>query len=447
ADIMRAVEARCRTLKNECVPDVTFLFRQKLKMDLSIDDCDARVFRYYEDFNGIVEDNGLQGLIGAGDKAGVGYKSRMKARCRLLRGVTVNLMMSPFFDLILEHAKVQQRFHRISQDYVAKSDSKSVKSDKKPQKAGTGKPAVTNAPPATVAPQGAPRAARPSRAPPQEGCLVCKGPHWLKDCPTAMDAQREEARKKYREAKEQRSGELRSKAARYAVPGATVRLNGLLEVPYSPDTGADRSIIPQCFVNSLRDVQPSLSTTPLSTHVDAKMADGRCVRCNEEVLLDLELVTIAGTVSLKSVICVVLPGGGDEFLLGRDALRTLGIDVEARLGQLAGPSLLADDNDDFPVGDGLPEGRSEPEMNAALVNLMARAVANGLPAEYIDVVQETLAEYADVWRETIGPDPPALVEPLRVTIQDGAVPHRSAPRRFAPLQAQFVQKISWISGE
>ncbi|ETO73231.1 hypothetical protein F444_10795 [Phytophthora nicotianae P1976] len=104
--------------------------------------------------------------------------------------------------------------YRISQDYVAKSDSKSVKSDKKPQKAGTGKPAVTNAPPATVAPQGAPRAARPSRAPPQEGCLVCKGPQWLRDCPTATDAQREDAGKKYREAKEQCSGELRSKAAR-----------------------------------------------------------------------------------------------------------------------------------------------------------------------------------------------------------------------------------------
>ncbi|KAG2946447.1 hypothetical protein PC128_g25391 [Phytophthora cactorum] len=71
-DIMSAVVARCRTLKNEFVPDVTSLFRQKLKMDLSIDDCDARIFRYYEDFNGIVEDNGLQGLIGAGNESEAG---------------------------------------------------------------------------------------------------------------------------------------------------------------------------------------------------------------------------------------------------------------------------------------------------------------------------------------------------------------------------------------
>ncbi|POM74530.1 Hypothetical protein PHPALM_8495 [Phytophthora palmivora] len=79
ADIMGAVQARCRTLKNEFVSDVTSLFRQKLKMDLLIDDCDARVFRYYEDFNGIMEDNGLQGLIGADNTTDAGFKSRMKA--------------------------------------------------------------------------------------------------------------------------------------------------------------------------------------------------------------------------------------------------------------------------------------------------------------------------------------------------------------------------------
>ncbi|OWZ06457.1 hypothetical protein PHMEG_00021290 [Phytophthora megakarya] len=41
ADIMQAVKSHCSTLK----------------MDLSIDDCDTRVFRCYEGFNGIVEVN------------------------------------------------------------------------------------------------------------------------------------------------------------------------------------------------------------------------------------------------------------------------------------------------------------------------------------------------------------------------------------------------------
>ncbi|ETI47362.1 hypothetical protein F443_08432 [Phytophthora nicotianae P1569] len=176
------------------------------------------------------------------------------------------------------------------------------------------------------------------------------------------------------------------------------------------------------------------------------MADGRSVRCNEEVRLDLELVTIAGTVSMRSVACVVLPGDGDEFLRGQDALRTLGIDVEAQLAQVAGPSLFTADNDDFPVGDGLPERSSEPDTNAALGDRMVREVANGLPAECIGVVQETLTEYQDVWRKTIGPGPPALVEPLRVTIQDGAVPHRSAPRRYFKLSLfESMLEICWTT--
>eukprot|EP00644_Phytophthora_capsici_P001923 jgi/Phyca11/6824/fgenesh1_pm.PHYCAscaffold_14_\ len=68
-----AIEARCHTLKNEFVPDVSLLFRAHLRMNRTIDGCDARIFRYNEDFNGIVEDNGLQGLIGNENGADAGY--------------------------------------------------------------------------------------------------------------------------------------------------------------------------------------------------------------------------------------------------------------------------------------------------------------------------------------------------------------------------------------
>ncbi|EGZ14521.1 hypothetical protein PHYSODRAFT_332896 [Phytophthora sojae] len=225
ADIVRAVQVRCRTLKNEFVPDVMSRFRQKLKIDLSIDDCDARVFRYYEDVNGIIEDNGLQGLIGADNTTDAGCKSRMKARCHLL----VENLQPPvvkaqitrlidlerrdrksddvaLFDLTLEHAKVQQRFHRMSQDYAAKGDSKAAKPDRKPQKtslAGASAKAESACPtPSAAQPPASARAPRPSRPPPQVGCLVCKGAHWLKDCPTTADAQKEAARTRYQAEKE-----------------------------------------------------------------------------------------------------------------------------------------------------------------------------------------------------------------------------------------------------
>ncbi|OWY97786.1 hypothetical protein PHMEG_00031597 [Phytophthora megakarya] len=52
ADNMRAVISRCSTFKNDFMPAITSLFCQKLKMDLSIDGCDARVFRYYKPLMG-----------------------------------------------------------------------------------------------------------------------------------------------------------------------------------------------------------------------------------------------------------------------------------------------------------------------------------------------------------------------------------------------------------
>ncbi|POM62149.1 hypothetical protein PHPALM_28729 [Phytophthora palmivora] len=461
ADIMGAVQARCRTLKNEFVPDVTPLFRQKLKMDLSIDDCDARVFRYYEDFNGIMEDNGLQGLIGADNTTDAGFKNRMKARCHLL----VENLQPPIlkaqitrlidlerrdcksddvalFDLILEHAKVQQRFHRMSQDYAAKGDSKAAKPDRKPQKTGHAGASVkaesARSTPSAAQPSASARVPRASRPPPQEGCLVCKGAHWLKDCPTATDVQKETARARYQAEKEQRTQAFRSKAAHTGTTRNIVRINGLLEVPYIADTGADQSVVSSAMVDSLRAVQPDLRTNSLSSPISVTLADGRPELCGMEVVLDLELVTIAGHVSLRSVPCLILEGDGDEFLLGKDALKRLGIDVDQALAQLADSTLLADEDDEFPVGDELPNLKSTPITT--LDQLLERAVANGLPQEHVIAVRELLELFPDIWRAVVGAGRAASVEPLRVTLRVDAKPYRSPPRKYAPLQAEFIRE-------
>ncbi|GMF18864.1 unnamed protein product [Phytophthora fragariaefolia] len=330
----------------------------------------------------------------------------------------------------------------MSQAYATKTDAKSMKSGRKPQGATNDEsPTPRKAPPATTVlkPSGV-SAGRPPRLPPHDGCLVCKGPHWLMDCPTATDAQHEEARKRFRETKEQRSGVLRSKAARYMVPDAAVRLNGLLEVPYSPDAGADKSIIPQAFVDSLRSVRPTLVVTPLRTPVDAKMADGSLVRDDNEVVQNLDVVTIAGPVLLRSVACVILVGEGDEFLLSSDALKMLGIDIQNLLAQLAGSPLLDAEDDEFPVCGELPNDEEPPEYDAAFGHLPERAVANGLPREHVGAVRELLVQFPDAWREAIGQVPPANVEPLRVPLRQDAVPFRSPPRKYAPLQTQFIRE-------
>ncbi|POM78483.1 Hypothetical protein PHPALM_3984 [Phytophthora palmivora] len=404
ADIMGAVQARCRTLKNEFVRGVTSLFRQKHKMDLSIPDCDARVFRYYEDFNGIMEDNGLQGLIGADNTTDAGFKNRMKTRCRLL-------------------------------DYAAKGDSKAAKPDRKPQKTSHAG-ASTKAESSAAQPSASAREPRASRPPPQEGCLVCKGAHWLKDFPTATDVQKETARARYQAEKEQRTQAFRSKAAHTGTTRNIVRINGLLEVPYIADTGADQNVVSSAMMDSLHAVQPDLRTNSLSSPINVTLADGRPELCGMEVVL--EIVTIAGHVSLRSIPCLILEGDGDEFLLGKDALKRLGIDVDQALAQLADSILLVDEDDEFLVGDELPNLKSTPIIT--LDRLLERAVANGLPQEHVIAVRELLELFPDIWRAVVGAGRAASVAPLRVTLRVDAKPYRSPPRKYAPLQAEFIRE-------
>ncbi|KAG2848100.1 hypothetical protein PC129_g20711 [Phytophthora cactorum] len=173
---------------NESVPDVTSLFRQKLRMDLSIDDCDARIFHYYEEINGISPV----------------LKAQITRLIDLERPDSKSADVA-LFDLILEHAKVQQRFHRISETCVAKSETKLGKSDRKPQRATSDKQTVPRPAPPPVATPPATRgasAAQSLRSSPRDGYRMCKGAHWFKKCPLFTDAQREEATKRFREAKE-----------------------------------------------------------------------------------------------------------------------------------------------------------------------------------------------------------------------------------------------------
>ncbi|OWZ21249.1 hypothetical protein PHMEG_0004228 [Phytophthora megakarya] len=90
------------------------------------------------------------------------------------------------------------------------------------------------------------------------------------------------------------------KVARVAAPAGSIRINGLLEDRYLPDTGTDRSIVPQRIMDALFAVQPLLSPTSLRTSVLLEMADG---------------------LILRSVPCLMITGGSDELSLGRDVLR------------------------------------------------------------------------------------------------------------------------------
>ena len=71
--------------------------------------------------------------------------------------------------------------------------------------------------------------------------------------------------------------------------------------------------------------------------------------CTQEVEVNLKIGTTAGagSINLRRVRCLVLEGNEESFILGGETLKSLGIDVDKMLAQLAAQPDDADD--DIPV--------------------------------------------------------------------------------------------------
>ncbi|KAI9918998.1 hypothetical protein PsorP6_012035 [Peronosclerospora sorghi] len=83
-NILDEVNKRCGTPMNEHLPDVRELVESKLKVDMKEDDVQARILKYFSDFNTIVDDNGLQTVIGRGGADEHDSRDKAKKRSKLL---------------------------------------------------------------------------------------------------------------------------------------------------------------------------------------------------------------------------------------------------------------------------------------------------------------------------------------------------------------------------
>ncbi|KAG2776334.1 hypothetical protein Pcac1_g13200 [Phytophthora cactorum] len=129
---------------------------------------------------------------------------------------------------------------------------------------------------------------------PRNGCLSCKGLHWVKDCPNLTETQRKEVLDRLQEKKNKASED---------------RDTHTLHRP-------DWTNIPAPIVEELQALQPSLQIEQMAEPIVANLADGTPVDCATKLRGDLQLVTSAGTVNVSGVECLVLPTGRDEVLLG-----------------------------------------------------------------------------------------------------------------------------------
>ncbi|DAZ96607.1 TPA: hypothetical protein N0F65_000173 [Lagenidium giganteum] len=193
---------KAHSMLNDQVPDVAQLFAEGLKMDLEQREIEARITKYFLDFDKIVDEHGLDTLRGA--EAPVGEtdgRERMKLRCKLLiqnilpkvAKVEIERMLEfthrepktddvEHFELAVERAVRQQQYHQVQQDTKRRPEQPRG-SDGEEKGAGAAKTKPTDPTKRNDKKPSAPRS----------GGLICKGEHWAVDCPTATDMQKEKA--------------------------------------------------------------------------------------------------------------------------------------------------------------------------------------------------------------------------------------------------------------
>ncbi|KAG6613145.1 uncharacterized protein IUM83_18783 [Phytophthora cinnamomi] len=397
AAVMRVrdtVRERASTLQNGHIPDVQSFFKANLRMDMSEKDIDARVLKYFVDFDQLVEDHGFETLLGVGSVSATGYRDRMKQRCKLLIAGLAPAMLKveierfvllqhkdakaddvALRDLILERATAQQHYHLMQMEekpdkrQTVTVNKKNPELKAKPRTSGEPAAKQTEKNPVRVRAVGSARG----------------GGHFAQQCPTATEEQKAEARRRLDEARARKV-----KAARVAKsPGRRrVVINEVLEIPFRPDSGADCCFLPEEYLRELQAVDTSVHPIKLDNPVAVELAGGKVDHCHFECTVDLLL------------------GTEEEFLLGDDLLKSLGIDVDGMIEQLAVGSLEQDDGDD--LNDETKVGRDEAEsVEESLGALIQDAEANGFPPHMMSSLRTTVLDYGDVWRARLGTDGPA----------------------------------------
>ncbi|KAE8906315.1 hypothetical protein PF003_g10148 [Phytophthora fragariae] len=443
---------------NDRVPDVSRLFTE-LKMDLEEVDVEARIAKYFMRFDRLVEDNGLTGILGRGPAEGEGGRQRMKMRCKLLlKHVTPEMLkvdLTRLVELTHREAKVNdlvlrdlmiERATRQQQYYLMQSEMKHnsalrPKEDSGPTGKAHSRPAKSQSKPPIV--NGGGRSASAPRKAPREGCLVCKGPHWARDCPTATAEQKANVEKLLRERRGRHQERVKRITADGEPPFRNAVINGVLDVPFCPDTGSDVNIIGRPVMNELKELMPEFQTTTVDPPLEVVAAGGNLMLCHEKVHINLQIVTAAGPLHLSNIECLVLETPEEELLLGKSTLQSIGVDLDGVFEQLAQQHIDAAEAeaDDIPSDHvDLCGATDDGEVDVLLHSLVDEAMDAGFEPTMAGDLRQLVLDYSDVFRVRLGHDAAADVQPLEVRLEEGAQPYRSGVRRYPEAQRQFLRE-------
>ena len=242
-------------------------------------------------------------------------------------------------------------------------------------------------------------------------------------------------------------------------------VGGKLQVLYVPDTGADMTVLPAAMFERAKAQGAAMRVVEYEPHKEVYLADGGLVTIEKKVVADLTLSTLAGPTVLRGVHMDIMPGPGEELLLGQPEWSSLGLPSAAELiaesveqnaeantargrsvRRVRAMAVFADEYPQFvdaheeelknvlpvPVND---KAKGAKLLDEAMEAMLARAEAEGAPVEFLTGMKKLLTEKGGrVFRLDIsGEEPPANLEPFDIEFMDGApLPRQPAARRYSP---------------
>ncbi|GMF31530.1 unnamed protein product [Phytophthora fragariaefolia] len=425
------------SVKNDTLPDIKALFKSKLRLNMTEDDVDARCKRLVASLHPAT----LKDEV----KRCVKYSHKPAA-------ADPRLLFQLIVEKATEHERQFQRLKAAKRDQNERGQAKPKRDRPTDKRSGKSKPFKSRAEDSsrTTASSGGASSASNQKAAsklPPKPCPKCKEMHWIRDCPkVTTDEEREELRQLLR-------GQTKAKRARLKRPSdllpdcsREVTVNGVLKLPYCPDSGSDYTVICRSHWERLIERDPSVRAGQLENPVKNQTYRSNWVIPDKKAKLYLLIHTAAGPVRPTCAVDVLIADiDDDEFIVGNDLLRSLGIDFGRQL------EMLANRNDDETSGDTIeleadnpPVGNAESsgdDIFAAVERMPARAVENGFPVGKLETLRTIVHAY-DEWRFELRGDPLAKVPPLDVRLQEGARPVKCKPRKYPPHIRQFLREFN-----
>ncbi|OWZ06561.1 hypothetical protein PHMEG_00021162 [Phytophthora megakarya] len=262
------------------------------------------------------------------------------------------------------------------------------------------------------------------------------GEHYFSNCPTATKKDHECLNAK-----------LSKMVAR---PGRTllIVLEDCFSVAFCADSGTNRSGMSITVYKEFMKVCPEVREAKLDQPLTCKDANGKPITVTMIVNLHLRLRTVAGSVRIA-----VPVQDADEFLLGNDMLKMLGIGVQRQLGLFVANVLQTDEDDEFDDQDEPQIGSSigiYNDLKVVVEHLVKSAIVNEFPKEPAGEFHRIATRF-DIWQLKFGDDPPARVPPMKIRLKPGAQPYRCEVRCYPHEVRRFLDdfndelvRLGWV---